>query len=233
MRIAVIVFPGSNCDRDCLHVFNSVLGVQALGVWHRETSLEGFDGVVIPGGFSYGDYLRCGAMAKLSPIMEEVRRLASTGRAVIGICNGFQILLESGLLPGAMLHNQSLKFVCKRVYVRVETSRSSATRGLPRGTILNLPIAHAEGNYTVGEDELKSLEDNDQIVMRYSSSIGEVGDAFNPNGSLGNIAAISNRSGNVVGMMPHPERASELILGGEDGRAIFESFVGWGSGGVR
>ncbi len=229
MRVAILVFPGSNCDRDCHHVLSQVMGLRAEMVWHKETSLDGFDAVVLPGGFSYGDYLRCGAIARLSPIMEAVADFAAKGGPVLGICNGFQILLESGLLPGAMLRNRSLQFICKTVTVRVETSRTCFSRGVPRGTLLRLPIAHAEGNYTIDADGLKRLEDQDQVVFRYASDIGEVGDAWNPNGAVNSIAGISNERGNVVGMMPHPERAMEWILGrNEDGRVIFESMLGGG-----
>lgn len=233
MRVAVVVFPGSNCDRDCLHVLRNVTHVKADFVWHQESSLEGFDAVVLPGGFSYGDYLRCGAMARISPVMDAVRAFADGGGPVLGICNGFQVLLESGLLPGAMLRNQSLKFTCKTVSLRVETSRSSSTRGIPRGTILRLPIAHAEGNYTIDAQGLAELEANDQIVLRYASEFGEVTEENNPNGSISSIAGICNRAGNVVGMMPHPERAAEWILGqNEDGRMVFESLCGVAKYGV-
>lgn len=227
MRFAVIVFPGSNCDRDCHHVLNRVMGVSADFVWHRDSDLSDFDAVVVPGGFSYGDYLRAGAVAKISPIMGEVAAFAARGGPVLGICNGFQILLECGLLPGAMLRNNTLKFMCRDVHLRVETTRSAFTAGLEEGRILRMPIANAEGNYTIDEDGLARLEDNEQIVFRYASKAGLVGDEENPNGSVSNIAAVANRPGNVVGMMPHPERASEAILGNEDGVSVFESALGW------
>lgn len=227
MRFAVIVFPGSNCDRDCHHVLNRVMGVSADFVWHRDSNLSDFDAVVVPGGFSYGDYLRAGAVAKISPIMGEVAAFAARGGPVLGICNGFQILLECGLLPGAMLRNNTLKFMCRDVHLRVETTRSAFTAGLEEGKVLRMPIANAEGNYTIDEAGLAQLEDNEQIVFRYSSKAGLVGDEENPNGSVSNIAAVANRPGNVVGMMPHPERASEAILGNEDGVSVFESALGW------
>jgi phosphoribosylformylglycinamidine synthase I len=222
MRFGVVVFPGSNCDRDCGEVL-SLLGAEVEYVWHRESNVSGLDGLVIPGGFSYGDYLRCGAVAKISPVMDAVRTFAAQGRPVIGICNGFQILLESGLLPGAMLRNTSLTFQCKTVDLRVETARTPFTRDLSVGQLIRLPIANAEGNYTIDSDGLLSLEDNDQVVLRYVDASGAATDQGNPNGSLGNIAGISNIRGNVVGMMPHPERASEAILGNTDGRAFFEA----------
>ncbi len=222
MRFGVVVFPGSNCDRDCGEVL-TLLGAEVEYVWHRESDVSGLDGLVIPGGFSYGDYLRCGAVAKISPVMDAVRTFAAQGRPVIGICNGFQILLESGLLPGAMLRNTSLTFQCKTVDLRVETTRTPFTRELAVGQLIRLPIANAEGNYTIDADGLLSLEDNDQVILRYVDASGEATEQGNPNGSVGNIAGISNIRGNVVGMMPHPERASEAILGNTDGRAFFEA----------
>jgi len=223
MKFAVLRFPGSNCDQDCVHALNAIPGASADYVWHKDTSLAGFDAVVVPGGFSYGDYLRCGAVAKISPVMDAVRTFAAQGRPVIGICNGFQILLESGLLPGAMLRNTSLTFQCKTVDLRVETTRTPFTRELAVGQLIRLPIANAEGNYTIDADGLLSLEDNDQVILRYVDASGEATEQGNPNGSVGNIAGISNIRGNVVGMMPHPERASEAILGNTDGRAFFEA----------
>lgn len=225
MKAYVVVFPGSNCDQDCWHVLNDVVKTKVQYVWHKEMSLPDVDLVVLPGGFSYGDYLRTGAIARFSPIMNAVKQHAEKGKPVIGICNGFQILLEVGLLPGAMLRNRSLKFVCKHVHVRTENNSTSFTNRLKKGETLNIPIAHGEGNYFCEERTLEELEANKQIVFRYSSETGEVSEMFNPNGSLGHIAGIVNRKGNVLGMMPHPERASETVLGSEDGRKIWESIL--------
>lgn len=222
MRFGVVVFPGSNCDRDCGEVL-TLLGAKVDYIWHRDSDLSALDGLVIPGGFSYGDYLRCGAVAKISPVMDAVRKFADQGRPVIGICNGFQILLEAGLLPGAMLRNTSLTFQCKTVDLRVETTRTPFTSGLEVGQLIRLPIANAEGNYMIDADGLSALEANDQIVLRYVDGEGNATPAGNPNGSVGNIAGISNIRGNVLGMMPHPERASEAIFGNTDGRAFFEA----------
>jgi phosphoribosylformylglycinamidine synthase len=199
--------------------------VEAQYFWHKERNLPPVDLVVLPGGFSYGDYLRTGAIARFSPAMEAVARHAETGRLVIGICNGFQILLEAGLLPGAMLRNESLSFVCQQVYLRTETNDSPFTRRLERGEVLRLPIAHGEGNYFCDSDTLKRLEDEDRIAFRYSSEQGELGSEFNPNGSVDHIAGVLNERRNILGMMPHPERASERILGSEDGRKIWESLL--------
>lgn len=227
MSFAVVVFPGSNCDRDCFHVVEQVLGQPVQYVWHRDTEIpEGIDCVIVPGGFSYGDYLRSGAVAKMSPIMDAVARFARGGGKVLGICNGFQILLESGLLPGAMLRNTSLKFICKPVYLRCDTRRTAFTSALSEGQVLQIPIAHAEGNYFIDDDGLKRLQDNAQIVFQYANAKGEVTVGANPNGSVHNIAGICNEAGNVVGMMPHPERAAEGVLGSRDGLAIFESVLG-------
>lgn len=223
MKFAIIVFPGSNCDHDMYHGLKKIMGEEADFVWHREGNLDGFDAVVLPGGFSYGDYLRAGAIARFSPIMREVIRFAGKGRLVLGICNGFQILTESGLLPGALLRNRNLRFVCKHVYIRTENNRTPFTRGLREKQILRIPIAHGEGNYYIDSDGLKALQDNDQVVFRYCSAEGELDDRFNPNGSVDHIAGIINRDGNVLGMMPHPERSLEAILGSEDGRYLFQS----------
>ena len=225
MKFAIIVFPGSNCDWDCYHVLTNVLKQKASFVWHKETKLPQVDCVVLPGGFSYGDYLRTGAIARFSPVMGEVVKFAKRRGFVIGICNGFQILLEAGLLPGAMLRNRSLKFICKHVYIRTENNSTTFTNRLKKGETLNIPIAHGEGNYFCDEQTLENLEQNRQVVFRYVSENGELGDLFNPNGSLGHIAGIMNRKGNVLGMMPHPERASEAVLGSEDGRRIWESIL--------
>lgn len=226
MKAVVVVFPGSNCDEDCFYVLKNVIRIEVQYLWHKERNLPPCDLVVLPGGFSYGDYLRTGAIARFSPAMEGVIKHASEGRPVIGICNGFQILLEAGLLPGAMLRNESLSFVCKHVFVRTETGDSPFTRQIKKGTLLNLPIAHGEGNYFCDSDTLKRLQDEDRIAFRYSSAEGRLGKEFNPNGSLDHIAGILNEKRNVLGMMPHPERASEAILSSEDGRKIWESLLG-------
>ena len=225
MKVSVIVFPGSNCDSDCWHVLNDVFKTKVTYVWHKETSLSDADLVILPGGFSYGDYLRTGAIARFSPVMRAVQQHAKVGRPVIGICNGFQILLEVGLLPGAMLRNRSLRFVCKHVYLKTENNQTAFTNRLTRNEVLQIPIAHGEGNYFCDEKTLEELEASNQIVFRYSSEGGEVRHEFNPNGSLFHIAGIINREGNVLGMMPHPERASEDILGSKDGRKIWESIL--------
>jgi len=224
MKFGVLVFPGSNCDRDCHHVLTTVLGASAEFVWHRETSVDGYDALVVPGGFSYGDYLRAGAVAKLSPVMEAARAFADRGGPVIGICNGFQILLECGFLPGAMLRNTSLRFVCRPVSLRVATDRTPFTARYPRGAVLQMPVAHAEGNYFIDSDGLARLRDEDQIVFEYLD---------NPNGSVADIAGICNARGNVVGLMPHPERAAESVLGSTDGLDVFRSAVERVAGGVR
>jgi len=225
MRFGIPVYPGSNCDRDVGWVIEKVLGHQAVYLWHKERDLKGVDAVIIPGGFSYGDYLRAGAMAKISPITEAICEFAQRGGLVMGICNGFQILLEAGLLPGAMLPNKNLSFICKFVYLRVENTDIPFTSLYRKGEVLRIPIAHAEGNYTCPEGTLKEIEERGQVVLRYSSSKGEVSPEFNPNGSLNNIAGICNKEGNVFGLMPHPERASEAILGSTDGFKMFKSIV--------
>ncbi len=225
MKAAVVVFPGSNCDQDCFHTLRDVAKAEVQYFWHKERNLPKTDLVVLPGGFSYGDYLRTGAIARFSPAMESVAKHAKEGRPVIGICNGFQILLEAGLLPGAMLRNRSLSFICKHVSLRTETARSVFTNELKKGQVLNLPIAHGEGNYFCEPETLKELQDEDRIAFRYSSEKGELGEAFNPNGSVDHIAGIFNERRNVLGMMPHPERASEAILSSEDGKGIWESIL--------
>ncbi|MEE9217633.1 MAG: phosphoribosylformylglycinamidine synthase subunit PurQ [Acidobacteriota bacterium] len=225
MKFAIVVFPGSNCDHDVYHVLKHVLAQDATFVWHRETSLGGADAVVLPGGFSYGDYLRCGAIARLSPLMGEVEAFARRGGLVLGICNGFQILLEMGLLRGAMLRNRSLKFVCRDVHLRVEKNDTPFTRGLGQGSILRMPVAHAEGNYTADADTLRRLEAEGQIVLRYCRPEGAPGNGSNPNGSVHDIAGLCNARRNVLGMMPHPERCAETILGNDAGRAIFASMI--------
>ena len=225
MRFGVIVFPGSNCDYDCYYMLNDVLQKKVHFIWHKEENLSGYDCVILPGGFSYGDYLRTGAIAKFSPIMKSVDKFAKKGGLVIGICNGFQILLEAGLLPGVMLRNKTLNFICKFVNIRVENSSVPCTYLCQRGQVLSIPIAHLEGNYYVDDKTMKCLEENNQIVFRYCNERGELSDDSNPNGSKGSIAGICNREGNIIGMMPHPERASESILSSDDGRLIFESVI--------
>ncbi|MBI4358667.1 MAG: phosphoribosylformylglycinamidine synthase subunit PurQ [Candidatus Omnitrophica bacterium] len=225
MKCAVVVFPGSNCDSDCWHVLNDVVKTKVEYVWHKGTSLPNVDLVVLPGGFSYGDYLRTGAIARFSPIMNAVVKHAKSGKLVIGICNGFQILLEVGLLPGAMLRNRSIRFVCKHVYLKTENNKTAFTNRLSQNEILRIPIAHGEGNYFCDEKTLEELECKKRIVFRYASETGELKDEFNPNGSLSHIAGIMNEEGNVLGMMPHPERASETILSSDDGRKIWESIL--------
>ena len=225
MKAAVVVFPGSNCDEDCFDVLRDVCKIDVEYVWHKERNLASADLVVLPGGFSYGDYLRTGAIARFSPAMEEVVKHAKAGRPVIGICNGFQILLEAGLLPGAMLRNRSLSFICQHVFIRIETAASPFTRRLKKGETLRLPIAHGEGNYFCDSETLKKLQDEDRIAFRYSSEAGELADELNPNGSIDHIAGILNEERNVLGMMPHPERASEALLSSEDGKKIWESVL--------
>ncbi|MGE5508709.1 MAG: phosphoribosylformylglycinamidine synthase subunit PurQ [Chitinophagales bacterium] len=224
MRVGVVVFPGSNCDEDVRWAIQQV-GADAEFVWHERRSLAGFDALVLPGGFSYGDYLRCGALARFSPVMQEVARFAEAGRPVLGICNGFQILTEAGLLPGALRRNGGLRFVCRPVHLRVETGRTAWTRGLRPGQVLRLPIAHGEGNYYCTGDELVELEARRQVVFRYVAPTGDATPMANPNGSVDNIAGVCNREGNVVGMMPHPERVVEALLGGEDGRGILGAIL--------
>jgi len=224
MKAAVIVFPGSNCDSDCRHALVEA-GFETEFVWHKETSLGKRDLVVLPGGFSYGDYLRTGAIARFSPVMKEVKRFADQGGRVVGICNGFQILLEAGILPGAMLRNRDLRFICRYVFLKVERDQTVFTSQYKKGEVISLPVAHGEGNYFAEPKVLDELEAGDQIVFRYSSELGEATDNFNPNGSQRNIAGIMNRKGNVLGMMPHPERASESLLGSQDGARIWGSLL--------
>ncbi len=223
--IGYTVFPGSNCDHDTEHVFSNVLGLPTKRIWHKDTDLSGVDLVVIPGGFSYGDYLRSGAIARFSPVMGEVVRFAAAGGPVIGICNGFQILLESGLLPGAMQHNRDLRFICRDVNIRVETTRTRFTSALRKGDRFRIPVSHGEGNYTIDEEGLQRLLDGDQVLFRYCDEHGQVSEEANVNGSAHAIAGICNSRRNVMGMMPHPERAAEPILGRTDGLKILESMV--------
>jgi phosphoribosylformylglycinamidine synthase I len=223
MKVAVLRFPGSNCDQDAVHALRDDVGVGADYVWYENTSLAGFDAVFIPGGFSFGDYLRCGAMASRAPIMDEVRRFADEGRPVIGACNGFQILCEMGLLPGALLRNESEKFVCQHVYLRAENRLSMWTRGVDK--ILRIPIAHGEGRYICDSETLKMLQDNERIAFRYVDSVGNAVPEANPNGSMENIAGVLNVKGNVLGLMPHPERATKTRLGSTDGMTILKALT--------
>jgi len=225
MRFGVVVFPGSNCDEDAYYAARHLFGQAAEYLWHKDADLKGSDVVILPGGFAHGDYLRTGAMARFSPIMSAVRAFAERGGPVLGICNGFQILLESGMLPGAMLRNRTLRYRCEHVYVRVEQTDTPFTGAARAGQVLSVPIGHGEGNYFAPPDVLSSLEQSRQVVFRYTDPNGVADDAWNPNGSVNAIAGICNRARNVVGMMPHPERACEPLVGGVDGRTIFESVV--------
>jgi phosphoribosylformylglycinamidine synthase len=222
VKVAILQFPGSNCDQDALKSLNEDIGVSAEYVWHDESSLAGFDAVFVPGGFTYGDYLRCGAIASQSPILRETVRFANEGRPVIGVCNGFQILAEAGLLPGALTRNINQKFICKDVFLKAETKRSIWTADVNK--VIRIPIAHGEGRYIIAEDDLKVIEDNEQIAFRYVNSNGETEESANPNGSMSSIAGVLNKAGNVLGMMPHPERATRELLGGVDGFTILLAF---------
>jgi phosphoribosylformylglycinamidine synthase len=225
MKFGVVVFPGSNCDHDAYHVISKHVGQPVSFVWHKETDLAGYDAIIIPGGFSYGDYLRAGALARFSPVMASVQEFAARGGFVLGICNGFQILCEAGLLPGALIRNRDLHFICEHVNVRVETTDTPYTNELKRGAILRIPIAHAEGNYVCDDQTLAELQCEDRIVFRYCDASGQITDEANPNGARDNIAGICNRARNVMGLMPHPERACEDMLGSADGRGIFHSLT--------
>ncbi|MGZ8381455.1 MAG: phosphoribosylformylglycinamidine synthase subunit PurQ [Nitrospira sp.] len=225
MNVGVLVFPGSNCDHDCAHVLKDVLGQNVTMVWHKESSLAGLDAVILPGGFSYGDYLRTGAIARFSPVMQAVQQFAAEGKLVLGICNGFQILLEAGLLPGAMLRNKSLHFICRETYVKVENAATPFTNACKPGQVLKIPIAHADGNYYTDPVTLGGLQANAQVVFRYCTVDGKLLPVACPNGSLDNVAGIRSAQGNVLGMMPHPERCVETMLGNEDGRHIFQSML--------
>jgi len=225
MKFGVVVFPGSNCDEDMVYVLGNVMKQQVVKLWHKDHSLQGCDFIVLPGGFSYGDYLRSGAIARFSPIMKEVIEFAGKGGYVFGVCNGFQILCESGLLPGALLHNTSHKFICNNIYIKAENNDSLLTSALDTSRALKIPIAHGEGNYFADADTLKALNDNGQVLFRYCDGNRNVTSESNPNGSLENIAGISNKTKNVFGMMPHPERASDSELGNTDGKGIFESIL--------
>lgn len=222
-NIGVIVFPGSNCDHDAYHAMKHVMNAETTFLWHKDSDLSDIDLLIVPGGFSYGDYLRSGAIARFSPIMNAVLDFAKKGNPVLGICNGFQILLESGMLPGAMLHNEKLRFICKNVHIRTESTRSLFTSGLEKGEIFEVPVSHGEGNYFIDQEGLSKLEENDQIAFRYCNKEGEITQKSNINGSVSAIAGITNIEGNVLGMMPHPERAMEKILGSDDGLRFFES----------
>jgi phosphoribosylformylglycinamidine synthase I len=225
MKFAVIQFPGSNCDQDCVAAINGIPGLEAEYVWHKRTSLRGYDAIVLPGGFAYGDYLRCGAIARFSPIMRTVIQDARSGKLVLGTCNGFQILCEAGLLPGALVRNRSLRFVCDFVITRVEVAHCAFTRGCPEGTLLRLPVAHGEGCYFADPETLRSLNQHRQIILRYADERGRIEPSANPNGSIENIAGICNRAGNVFGLMPHPDRASDKRLGSADGAKVFRSMM--------
>jgi phosphoribosylformylglycinamidine synthase len=227
MNFAILQFPASNCDQDALHVVQNVLGQSGRFVWHKENSLAGMNAVIIPGGFSYGDYLRTGAIARFSPIMQAVREFAAQGGPVLGICNGFQILCEAGLLPGALIRNRSLQFRCEHVFLKTATHQSPFTNKIPAGKILRLPIAHGEGCYFADDATLDQLEKDDRILWQYADANGQLTESGNPNGSLRNIAGLCNEARNVAGLMPHPERASENVLGSADGRLIFESWINW------
>jgi phosphoribosylformylglycinamidine synthase I len=225
MKFGVVIFPGSNCDEDIIHVLENVMGQQVVRLWHKDHDLQGAEFIVLPGGFSFGDYLRSGAIARFSPIMQEVIQFAAKGGKVLGICNGFQILTEAGLLPGALLHNKNRKFICRNIHMKAETTNSLVTQLIDPQRALKIPLAHGEGNYFADADVLKAINDNDQVLFRYCDESGNVTSESNPNGSLENIAGVTNANRNVFGFMPHPERASESLVGNEDGLAIFESIL--------
>ena len=225
MKFGVVVFPGSNCDKDMIYVLETIMGQEVMKLWHKDTDLQGCEFIILPGGFSYGDYLRSGAIARFSPIMEKVIEFANNGGYVMGICNGFQILCESGLLPGALLHNNNHKFICKNVSLSTQTTNTLVTSKLAIGENILIPIAHGEGRYHADVETLKILNDNDQILFRYSDEKGNITDEANPNGSIENIAGVCNAKRNVFGMMPHPERAADEELSNTDGRALFESIL--------
>ncbi len=226
-RFAVCVFPGSNCEEDVQYALQSVLGEPTDLVWHKDPSLVGYDAVILPGGFAHGDYLRPGAVARFSPIMTAVQKMAEEGKAVIGICNGFQMLQEAGLLPGAMLRNQTLTYICRYLYLRAEQLGSPLTVGLTEGEILRIPIGHADGNYYAHDETLETLERNNQVVFRYVNAQGARDDTANPNGAANAIAGVTNERGNVLGLMPHPDRSYQEELGTADGRKLFESLIAW------
>lgn len=225
MKFGVVTFPGSNCDEDMVYVLETLMGQKVERLWHKEADLKGSDFVVLPGGFSYGDYLRSGAIAKLSPIMGEVISHANKGGYVLGVCNGFQILTESGLLDGALLHNDTQKFICKNVFLKAASNDSAISKDLDLNRTYQIPIAHGEGRFYASEDTMKKIYDKDQVIFNYCSQDGEISSEFNPNGSIDSIAGIRNEGKNVFGMMPHPERASDAVLNNEDGRLFFESLL--------
>ncbi len=225
MKFGVVTFPGSNCDQDMIYVLETIMGQEVERLWHKDTDLKGVDFVVLPGGFSYGDYLRSGAIAKLSPIMTEVIKHANKGGYVLGICNGFQILTESGLLEGALLHNDNQKFICKNVYLKPDNNASAINKDLNTSKAYKIPIAHGEGRFYAPQDVIERLEKNNQVIFRYATNEAEVKAEVNPNGSVNNIAGICNEKGNVFGMMPHPERAADSELANMDGKAFFESIL--------
>ncbi|HAA16380.1 MAG TPA: phosphoribosylformylglycinamidine synthase I [Cytophagales bacterium] len=225
MKFGVVIFPGSNCDADTLHVLGNVMQVEVVSLWHKDHDLQGCDFIVLPGGFSYGDYLRSGSIARFSPIMNEVVNHAQKGGYVMGICNGFQVLTEAGLLPGALLHNSNQRFICKNIHLKPVSRKGLPSQQISTDATLKVPIAHGEGNYFIRPENLKKLQDQDQILFRYCDADGNVTEAANPNGSVYNIAGVMNEQGNVFGMMPHPERASEQALGNTDGRQVFESIL--------
>lgn len=225
MKFGVVIFPGSNCDHDTYYVLKDIMKQKTTFLWHKEHDLKNVDCVILPGGFSYGDYLRSGAIAKFSPLMLEVVEFANKGGLVLGICNGFQILMELGLLPGAMIRNKNLKFLCQHVHIKVENNKTLFTRKGKKGQVLKIPIAHYEGNYIAPPDTIQELKANGQIILRYCDAEGHLSEEANVNGSLESIAGLVNTSGNIMGMMPHPERASEMILGSEDGKIIFDSII--------
>ncbi|WP_121248488.1 phosphoribosylformylglycinamidine synthase subunit PurQ [Mucilaginibacter phyllosphaerae] len=225
MKFGVVIFPGSNCDEDIIHVLQNVMGQQVVRLWHKDHDLQGAEFIVLPGGFSFGDYLRSGAIARFSPIMQEVIQFAAKGGKVLGICNGFQILTEAGLLPGALLHNKNRKFICRNIYMKAQTQNALVTQFIDQQRALKIPLAHGEGNYFADADVIKALNDNDQVLFRYCDVAGNITDDSNPNGSIENIAGVTNAGRNVFGFMPHPERAAESLVGNEDGLAIFESIL--------
>jgi phosphoribosylformylglycinamidine synthase I len=225
MKFGVVIFPGSNCDEDIIYVLEKIMGQQVVRLWHKDHELQGVDFVVLPGGFSFGDYLRSGAISRFSPIMQEVIQFAAKGGYVMGICNGFQILAEAGLLDGALLHNTNRKFICRNIYLKPQTTKSLLTAGLEQEQAYKIPIAHGEGNYFADADVIKRLNDNEQVLFRYCDEFGNITEDANPNGSIQNIAGVCNASRNVFGLMPHPERAADSLLANEDGLAIFESIL--------
>jgi phosphoribosylformylglycinamidine synthase len=225
MKFGVLVFPGSNCDHDTYNVIENVAGYPATFLWHASTDLEGCDAIVVPGGFAYGDYLRTGAIAKFAPIMQSVKRFAASGGLVLGICNGFQILCEAGLLPGALMRNASQRYLCKQLYLRTETGDSPFTHGISKGEVLRMPVGHMEGNYFCDEETLAALNREDRVAFRYASPEGSTGAKWNANGSLENIAGVLNEGRNVLGLMPHPDRSSESLLGSSDGLKLFQSMA--------